>query len=396
MARILVLDGHSSAALAFTRSAGRAGHWVAVGANRDLFASAKLSRYCKLALDYPVSTQDAGGFVSSLVEFARTQSIDLIVPITDWTVQPLSEQRSEFDGICRIAVPPRNAVLSATDKYQCIELAKKQGIRVPCTRMIRTTADLQGLEGTKYPLVVKDRFSVRWVEGNAVLGSVSYAFTEAELRTIVEKRLQLAGDVLVQEFVSGVGIGVSLFITDEDIFLPFQWQRIREVDPRGSASSARKSIPLDRNLINLSYRLVHGIGFRGIVMVEYKSAADGSMIFMEINGRPWGSMGLAMASGVDYPRYYIDWCLNGTLPPKKLAYKVNITSRRVVGEMTHLSNVRKGKPENWPGEYPEFWSTLRKVVVPWYPGMRYDDLWISDPRPALSQIGNWFQVRRKP
>jgi hypothetical protein len=63
--------------------------------------------------------------------------------------------------------------------------------------------------------------------------------------------------------------------------------------------------------------------------------------------------------------------------------------------MTHLSNVRKGKPENWPGDYPEFWSTLLKVAIPWYPGMHYDDLWVSDPRPALTQITNWFQVRRK-
>ena len=395
MARILVLDGHSSAALAFTRSAGRAGHWVAVGANRGLFAPAKLSRYCQLATDYPVSTQDASEFVSAVVEFARAQSIDLIVPITDWTVQPLSEQRVRFEGICRVALPTRDSVLTAADKYQTIELARKQGIHVPCTRMVTSTSDLAGLGDMKFPVVVKDRFSVRWVEGRAVLGSVFYAFTEEELRSTVEKRLQLAGDVLVQEFAAGAGIGVSLFITDDDIFLPFQWQRIREVDPRGSASSARKSLPLDRNLMNMSYRLVHSIGFRGIVMVEYKRAADGSLNFMEINGRPWGSIGLAVASGIDYPRYYMDWCLNGTLPPRTLAYRVNITCRRVVGEMTHLSNVRKGKPENWPGAYPAFWSTLLKVAIPWYPGMRYDDLWLSDPRPALSQIMNWFRVRRK-
>ena len=395
MARILVLDGHSSAALAFTRSAGRAGHWVAVGANRGLFAPAKLSRYCKLAVDYPVSTEDASAFVNSLVELARAQSIDLIIPISDWTQQPLSEQRLRFEGICRVVLPPRNAVLTAADKYQTIELAEKQGIRVPCTRMIRSERDLASLGETRFPLVVKDRFSVRWTGGNAVFGSVSYAFTEEELRSIAKKRLELAGDVLVQEFVSGVGIGVSLFITGDDIFLPFQWQRVREVDPRGSASSARKSIPLDPNLMNMSSRLVHSIGFRGIVMVEFKRAADGSMIFMEINGRPWGSIGLAVASGIDYPRHYIDWCLNGTLPPQRLAYKENVTCRKLVGEMTHLSNVRRGKPQNWPGDYPDFWSTLVKVAIPWYPGMHYDDLWISDPRPALSQIRNWFQVRRK-
>ena len=151
---------------------------------------------------------------------------------------------------------------------------------------------------------------------------------------------------------------------------------------------------MDRKLLTFSYRLVHTIGFEGIVMVEYKRAANGSTTLMEINGRPWGSIGLAVASGIDYPRYYIDWCLKGSLPPSSVAYK-DVTCRRAVGELTHLMNLRKGKAENWPTEYPGFWSTLAKVVIPWYPGMCYDDLSILDPRPGLVQLRNWFDVRRK-
>ena len=121
LAKILVLDGHNAAALAFTRSAGRAGHWVAVGANQGLFAAAKLSRYCRLSFAYPISTDDADAFVSAVLDFARQHAIDLIVPTADWTLQPLSEQRNRFEGICRIALPPREAVAAASDKYRTIE-----------------------------------------------------------------------------------------------------------------------------------------------------------------------------------------------------------------------------------------------------------------------------------
>jgi hypothetical protein len=117
-------------------------------------------------------------------------------------------------------------------------------------------------------------------------------------------------------------------------------------------------------------------------------------VLMEINGRPWGSIGLPIASGIDYPRYLIDWCLTGALPPKTLPYRTRITCRRLVGELTHLSNIRNGKPANWPEKYPHFWSTLAKVAMPWYPGMRYDDIWLSDLRPGIEQIRNWFRVRR--
>jgi predicted ATP-grasp superfamily ATP-dependent carboligase len=395
LARILVLDGHSSAALAFTRSAGRAGHWIAVAANQGLFASAKLSRYCRLGLDYPSSTANSQAFVDSVADLARQHSIDLVIPITDWTLQPLSDHRDRLAGITRIALPPHRAVLAAGDKYQTAELARSQGINIPRTWLVKCLGDLDAITDATFPLVVKDRFSVRWREGKAIMGSVAYAFSKDDLRRSVEKRLRSAGDVLVQEFVPGTGVGVSFFITPEEMFIPFQWERIREVDPRGSASSARKSITLDRHLLNLSYRLVHTMGFEGIAMVEYKRSSNGETVLMEINGRPWGSIGLAIASGIDYPRYYIDWWLTRSLPPKTIAYETNVTCRRVVGELTHLMNVRNGKPESWPTEYPNFWTTLAKIAVPWYPGMHYDDLWISDPRPTLAQIQNWFRVRRK-
>ncbi len=394
MARILVLDGHNSAALAFTRSAGRAGHWVAVGANQGLFAAAKLSRYCKLSFDYPVSTDDASAFVDAVLEFARRHSIALIVPIADWTLQPLSEQRQQFEGICRVALPPRDAVVATADKYRTVDLARGLGIPVPHTWLIKTLADVAALPELRYPLVVKDRFSVRWARGSALFGTVAYAFGKEGLEREVNQRLQLTGEVLIQEFVSGAGIGLSFFVATDDVYLPFAWERIREVDPRGSASSCRKSIALDESLVELSSRLVRAIGFQGIAMVEYKKLENGTAVLMEINGRPWGSIGLPIASGIDYPHYLIDWCLTGALPPKTLSYRKQITCRRLVGELTHLSNVRKGKPANWPAEYPEFWSTLAKIAVPWYPGMRYDDVWLSDLRPGLAQIKNWFRVRR--
>jgi hypothetical protein len=64
-----------------------------------------------------------------------------------------------------------------------------------------------------------------------------------------------------------------------------------------------------------------------------------------------------------------------------------------VAELTHLANVRAGKPANWPLPYPDFWSSLLRIVVPWYPGMHYDDLWLSDPRPVIAGVANWFRVR---
>lgn len=400
MARILVLDGHSAAALAVTRSAGQSGHWVAVGGNRGLFAATKLSRYCSVGFDYPVSTDDPDALVDAIVEFVCARSIDLIIPITDWTLGPISVQRERFAGLCRIAMPSQRALDTVSDKYRTIKLAESFGIGTPRTDLVESAGDLSRWEENQFPVVVKDRFSVRWFSDTstnkkAVFGSVAYAYSAPELANRVTERLRVARDVLIQEFVSGTGIGFSCFVVGGKVFLPFQWERIREVDPRGSASSARKSVPLDQSLVSLSVRLITEIGFEGVAMVEYKKAAGGRWILMEINGRPWGSVGLPIACGIDYPRHLIEWYLHGTLPPQSIPYKENIVCRRVVGELMHLSNLRAGTPlEQWPIAYPSFWTSLLTMAVPWLPGMCYDDVWLSDPRPGIAGIGNWFRSRR--
>jgi predicted ATP-grasp superfamily ATP-dependent carboligase len=333
--------------------------------------------------------------VESVLEFVRTHAIDLVIPITDWTLGPLSANRERFAELSRVTMPSQGALEFASDKYRTIKLAESIGIGVPRTLLVDSTGDLSQFQGGPFPVVVKDRYSVRWAAGKAVFGSVAYAYSARELEDRVAERVRIAGDVLVQEFTSGIGIGFSCFMVGGKAFLPFQWQRIREVDPRGSASSARKSVALDASLVSLSVKLIREIGFEGIAMVEYKKAADGRLILMEINGRPWGSIALPVASGIDYPRHLIEWSLQGKLPPQEISYRTNVTCRRVVGELTHLSNIRAGRPPNWPGAYPNFWSSLFTMAVPWLPGMCYDDVWLSDLRPGVAEIRNWVQLRVK-
>lgn len=394
MARILVLDGHAAAALAFIRSLGRAGHWVAVGANQGIFAAARLSKYCRAGFEYPVSTGDTGAFTAAVAEFAAKNKIELIVPVTDWTTLPLSHHRSAWASICAVALPSAQALDLAADKYRTVELARSSGIAVPGTWLISSPSELRNLPELAFPLVVKDRFSVRWVGNQAVFGSVAYAYSRRELEEKVADRVARAGDVLVQEFVHGTGVGFSCFALPGETRSPFQWERIREVDPRGSGSSARKSVPLDAAIANPSADLVMRAGFESIAMVEFKrEKASGRPVLMEINGRPWGSIQLAISSGVDYPRYVADWYLGQIKPAKEIVYNTHITCRRMVSELTHLENLRRGTPPQWPVPYPSFWGSLARMAVPWYPGVRYDDLSLSDPRPGAAEIRNWFRMR---
>jgi hypothetical protein len=77
---------------------------------------------------------------------------------------------------------------------------------------------------------------------------------------------------------------------------------------------------------------------------------------------------------------------------REVAYRVGITCRRLVGELTHLENTFRGAPRGWPLPYPDFLKTLLMVSNPWYPGMRYSDVSLTDPIPGLAGLARWFSA----
>lgn len=393
MARVLVLDGHSPAGLAFTRSLGRAKHWVAVGSNHGTLAPAASSRYCRLSFTYPVPSEDAAGFVEAVFQFARRNEIKLIVPVTDWTVFPLSKYRDRFERVCRIAVGSNSALQIAADKFRTIDLARELQIPYPRTSLIHSADELESVgESYEFPVVVKDRFSLRWEGDRAIAGSVAYAYSQDDLRQKVADRLKRVSDVLIQQFVPGEGIGFSALAIDKAVFLPFMWSRVRETDPRGSGSAAAVSIPIIDELRESSEALIARAGVQGVCMVEFKKPRNGGPpVLMEINARPWGSMPLAIAAGIDYPVFLAEWILNDHRPPQEIKYEQGILCRRFVNELTHLEHTYHGTPAGWPIPYPGFLRTLLTIAVPWYPGMRYADLWLSDPAPGWVGLQGWFR-----
>jgi hypothetical protein len=97
----------------------------------------------------------------------------------------------------------------------------------------------------------------------------------------------------------------------------------------------------------------------------------------DIDGDQWAALGDRSAcpwrTESDYPRYLIEWCLQGKLPPANISYRKNVTCRRVVGELTHLSNLRAGPPPHWPMAYPNFWAGLHsRSALPCIPNKLWD------------------------
>jgi predicted ATP-grasp superfamily ATP-dependent carboligase len=90
-------------------------------------------------------------------------------------------------------------------------------------------------------------------------------------------------------------------------------------------------------------------------MVEYKvDERTGTPMLMEINGRFWGSLQLAVDAGVDFPRLLIE-CAGGKVPAAPPAYTVGTRLRWWWGDVDQLllrlrrSSEQLGLPEGSPG-----------------------------------------------
>ena len=92
---VLVTDGNERAALAITRSLGRQGVRVVVGAETPR-SLAGASRYCTGTWQYPSPLSDSSEFVSSLVNAVDLLGVTAIMAVTDSTTQVLAEKRGQF------------------------------------------------------------------------------------------------------------------------------------------------------------------------------------------------------------------------------------------------------------------------------------------------------------
>ena len=355
------------------------------------------SRYTSERVRYPPPAAAPEHAVAVLLRAARELSVDLIVPVTDEIILPLSEARAHFAGVCRLALPGTQALATALDKRATLELAEGLDIPVPRTALVANTDEaLAAAADIGWPVVLKPQSSRVYrreqdpktgEQGKVAAFGVSYAAGPETLTTQVG-RLEGRSGVLVQEYCTGTGIGIELLMDRGRPLAAFQHRRVREVPITGGASSYRDSVPLDPVLLDHAVRLLGALDWTGLAMVEFKAGNTGHTL-MEVNGRIWGSLPLAVKAGMDFPARLVDLCLNGSSNARvrlDTAYEVGVRSRNLELETMWIgSALRRGR--RYPFlEAPSRREALRVALRLLNPADGYDVLSRDDPRPGLAEI----------
>ena len=390
MAAVLVLDAHTTQALACVRSLARAGYAVFAASSRP-WALASWSRYCRE--QYRLAGESVAAF-TALRNWARSRNISLVLPLTERSCVLCNAERAEWEaeGIT-VGCETADALRSTFDKARTLALAADCGVAIPRTY---TPTSLEECHAAAreigLPCVVKSRFSHYWtgtgfVEG----GGTSYVSHAGDLERVFRAHRQ--GDVwpLVQGFEAGTGKGLFTVCDRGRPLLWFAHERLRDVRPSGSGSSLRRSVPVDPRMLAPAERLLRSMRWHGPAMVEFRDTGHSAPCLMEINGRFWGSLELAVRAGADFPRMWAD-LLRGEQVPTPTPAALGTTVRWLWGDVKRLLYILAGPPRGYPGSYPTRMQGLAELLGPQPPGTQLES-WRADDR--WPGVGEWVQGMRE-
>jgi protein-tyrosine-phosphatase/predicted ATP-grasp superfamily ATP-dependent carboligase len=382
--RALVLGDDGRACLTVVRSLGRRGVEVILG-HQDPEALARWSRHVAWAVALPPTDRRKESWKQHVKGLLDRERFDAVIPTTDTALIPLMELASESALTVPLAIPSKEAFNFSHRKAETIRLAQTLGVPVPPTRIVETEAELDRVRrdgALTFPLIVKSSSSVVWKNGVRWDLSVKRARTRDELWATAMERL-LFGPVLIQEFVPGIGVGQEFLVRDGRILSAFQHQRVHE-PPGGGGSSYRKSVPLHPRMLSCSERLLARMGWNGVAMVEYRwDPSTDQFALMEVNGRFWGSLPLAVASGVDFPHRLFELLVRDR-EPESTAMLEGVYCRNVFKDLDWWRQRRRARGQlsfEDPGD--RIVPLIRRILAG---KERTDTFQADDPVPGLAEV----------
>jgi len=384
-------DGDLKVALPVLRSLSKKGVETGVAASSER-AMSFFSRHCKRKFLYTSPRENLTLFLRTFQKILEKTNYDILLPVGEWTLVPISENRAKIAPKIQLPLPSHDAIMKTFDKSQTLKLALDQDVPVPKTFFINNLQELHEVSAkVTYPAVIKSRFSWVWHSDKAVFSRPSYVNSPEELIENYEAMHEDFPFPIVQEYVPGVAYHVGTLCSNSRIRAICCIKEHRTIPVTGGYATLRESVPLDPRMKEYAQRMLSALNWHGVAEVEFKlDPRDSVPKFMEINGRFWGSLELAIAAGIDFPYLLYSLAVNGDVKPS-FNYKIGVKRRWLEGDLIYISNVLKNVGLRPGIEYPEKWRAILDFVR--LGDAKFDCLYADDVLPFLSQF-IWGDVPR--
>ncbi len=334
MGRVLILDGMWNKSLAAVRSLGKKGLYVAAGEKTRL-AAALFSRYCKKRVLYPSPVEQQQEFLHYLENELAQGEYDVTLPMEFSTQILLTDMKNKqkLERYTRIPFADARLAMNINDKSFIMQHALEKGFHIPKTYFLNRGDQIAEVaKNVEYPIVIKPRVS----SGSR---GIVYAKNREELISSymqVHKRYPFP---FVQEYIpDGEGTyGVGLLLNfNSEIRASFVYKRLRCYPVSGGPSTLRESVKRE-DIREIAESLLQSLKWKGVAHVEFRvDPRDKRPKLLEVNPRFWGSLHLAIESGLDFPFLLYKMAVEGDVEPVK-DYKSGVRcSWLIPGDLLHF------------------------------------------------------------
>jgi carbamoylphosphate synthase large subunit len=324
---ILTTDAEKRIGLYAIRYLGRAGALVS-GIARDDGVNIPigfLSRYIHTKINLGKEH-----FLEDLKKFLKRRASDfqIINPIDISQMLCVIDADKEHHLGCTYLLPGRESLVTADNKELLVKHAQQARLRCPRTFYRLSPAELRELcrGEVTFPCIIKfrgDNRETHWRPEERY----SIVYSPRELVSEYERMHAIEPYPVLQEYIEGKGFGYfALYDRKRALKAQFCHRRIREYPTHGGPSSCCESIH-DPELVRIGRRLLESLEWTGLAMVEFKFDEVRKQYFIiEVNPRYWGSLPLAVNSGVNFPVLHILSALDWDYDPV-LEYRLGVKVR---------------------------------------------------------------------
>jgi predicted ATP-grasp superfamily ATP-dependent carboligase len=315
---------------------------------------------CPPESDLQAALADLRALMTSLGEDSDRPK-RILFPLDDKAVWLCSEFQLQVPWL--LAGPQDGAAELALDKHLQFQAAREAGFDVPEALLTSSADEIVEFSVEKsFPIILKSAKPVPTHNGRVVECPKWICANHGELARATK---EWAGrtPLLVQKFVTGTGEGVFGLAAPDGIRAWSAHRRLRMMNPQGSGSSACVSQPVSDDIKFKIGRLIENAGWRGLFMIELLRDPSGRLWFVELNGRPWGSMALARRQKLEYPA----WQVRLAIDEQSSAGAASCSSpgmvcRHAGREFMHILFVLKGSKSKALKNWPPFWKTMADIL----------------------------------
>jgi predicted ATP-grasp superfamily ATP-dependent carboligase len=295
-------------------------------------------------------------FAKELLKIVDAEDVDFIFPLGPHEDYVILNHLEEFAEISELAYDPLSRRITM-DKERTLAIARN--LRIPVPKTVPLSEFIESEVDLRYPLIVKPKVVYSYSRMRIPITLIT---EKREMQSLLQQNIDKES-LLVQEYVPGNGYGFfALYNKKRNLVAYFMHRRIHESLGWGGVSTLARSYYNER-LKFLGESLLKNLGVTGVAMVEFRrNIHSGEFILMEINGRYWGSLPLAIAAGVDFPALHCKYWNRKIKTP--ITSLQDVCSQWLLGgETMWLRSVIKNRNIKLPGySPPSFLTAIRDVI----------------------------------